>query len=813
MADIDIAIGLDTKEATQNLGNFKSKMQQDLGGLEKSFGSFAKIGASIAAGFAALKIGQFLADGIKEAIEAEKALAKLANQLKVTGEFSEAAVKEFDDFASAVERSTNVSGEAVLEQAALAKSFGLTNEESKNLIRAATQLSAVTGDSLSTSVDTLIKSYQGQSRQLSKVIGETANLTKEQLRSGAAIDLINAKYGGTAEAALNTYSGALTALERSFTDIGKEIGKAIIGNDKLIGVIRAVTGAFEDIIDFIATNKGQINSFVTVLVDGFFGAAKAITFVASVIERALGGAIVAVTIPLEGLLGAFEALARVGGKATEDIANGIQDANVFLKNFNNSAIKGVTDNTGAFGLLNEKIISVQASIKSVGKQAVETSNTINKAAGGTRNLVRPEDIERAKQSYKSLSNEIFQSVATETEKVNAKRREQLEELTRINKLKILSAKEFAEAEKRIEEAAQKQLTEIAEREAQKRAVAQSRQGGSAGGVGARGAAGIAGVDGTTTVELNADAAEKALVSGLSTGANVITAALNGRDGAVQMASTIGSGVANAFLPGFGAAVGPLIAALSQDSETIRESTKEFVAAIPDLVVGILEGLYIVLELLVKGIAKAFLDGVKAIARGIEVFFQGIGKFLSSFADAMKTAFSGLGQIFQKAFETIGNFFGDIGTKIFDAIRAGAQAMVDSIGGVFQGFIDGITSVFDPIIDFFKNLNPFGGGGGGGFLGDIGKSVGKVFGFAEGGVVPPGFPNDTYPAFLTSGETVLPPGRSLPDETGNEVMVALLGQILNKLSEPMQVSTTAEVNGRALADIILQLNRNSARLAV
>jgi hypothetical protein len=36
-----------------------------------------------------------------------------------------------------------------------------------------------------------------------------------------------------------------------------------------------------------------------------------------------------------------------------------------------------------------------------------------------------------------------------------------------------------------------------------------------------------------------------------------------------------------------------------------------------------------------------------------------------------------------------------------------------------------------------------------------KSVAKM---AEGGVIPSGYPNDTYPALLTSGETVLPPGQ-------------------------------------------------------
>jgi hypothetical protein len=66
---------------------------------------------------------------------------------------------------------------------------------------------------------------------------------------------------------------------------------------------------------------------------------------------------------------------------------------------------------------------------------------------------------------------------------------------------------------------------------------------------------------------------------------------------------------------------------------------------------------------------------------------------------------------------------------------------------------------------------FGGlfGGGGGLFGKIG---GALFGqkMATGGVVPAGFPNDTYPALLTSGEMVVPKPHPLPNMTGSAVEV-------------------------------------------
>jgi len=42
-----------------------------------------------------------------------------------------------------------------------------------------------------------------------------------------------------------------------------------------------------------------------------------------------------------------------------------------------------------------------------------------------------------------------------------------------------------------------------------------------------------------------------------------------------------------------------------------------------------------------------------------------------------------------------------------------------------------------------------------------KQAGEAAKMADGGIVPAGYPNDSYPAMLSSGETVIPPGK-LPE---------------------------------------------------
>jgi ElaB/YqjD/DUF883 family membrane-anchored ribosome-binding protein len=77
----------------------------------------------------------------------------------------------------------------------------------------------------------------------------------------------------------------------------------------------------------------------------------------------------------------------------------------------------------------------------------------------------------------------------------------------------------------------------------------------------------------------------------------------------------------------------------------------------------------------------------------------------------------------------------------------------------------------------------------------GLTVGKLFnavGMKEGGVVPPGYPNDTYPAMLSSGETVTPP-KKLPQGRG------------------MGGELVARVSGRDLEFVLKQHGKNINRV--
>lgn len=74
------------------------------------------------------------------------------------------------------------------------------------------------------------------------------------------------------------------------------------------------------------------------------------------------------------------------------------------------------------------------------------------------------------------------------------------------------------------------------------------------------------------------------------------------------------------------------------------------------------------------------------------------------------------------------------------------------------------------------------------LSSIGSMIGLFVGMpmASGGVVPQGYPNDTYPALLTSGETVVPPHKlkNYGGDTGGEVKFRIEGNVLVGMLQKM-----------------------------
>jgi len=308
----------------------------------------------------------------------------------------------------------------------------------------------------------------------------------------------------------------------------------------------------------------------------------------------------------------------------------------------------------------------------------------------------------------------------------------------------------------------------------------------------------------------------------------------------------------AFVEGFIALMPEITVALVDSllvNGGLERIIKALIAAMPRVALAFVQGV-------VRGFATAAVSIGQAIGRGFVAAASNLGNKIGSdfgarIQSSFTTIFSGLyssivgafGAVFGGLYSTIVSGFGAIFGSLYATIVNGFQNI---FGGISNAIADGgnrlKNAFFEPVnrlIDFLNNfkfpdiggsIGGIFGGGGGGILGGIGGAIGGAvggvsssLGFAEGGQVPTGFPNDSFPARLTSGELVIPPGdterlsafldRQASGGGGeSDLLVAnLLSQILTKLSDPMSVETSVQVSGREFANIILELSRNNARL--
>ena len=283
--------------------------------------------------------------------------------------------------------------------------------------------------------------------------------------------------------------------------------------------------------------------------------------------------------------------------------------------------------------------------------------------------------------------------------------------------------------------------------------------------------------------------------------------LQGEQGAKQLTSQLAGVAADAFLPGIGGAVTQITSLLAQGPDEVKKVIEEFVKYVPDFIVAIADAIPVVVETLID--VLLFQGGLERI---IGALLRAIPRVAIALAVAFRDAIVDGAQAIGNA---IGTFFSDALDAIFEPIQDLFKPLEDALN--FVG--DLIMQLYQPLFDLIDSISGlFGSGGGKGWLAE-------TFGFSKGGLVyaadgffqPRG--TDTVPAMLTPGELVVP--RDMVGELGAFLNgqrseapgsdAAMLSAIYAAVSGPIVVKAEAKVNQQAFADIILQLNRQNARL--
>ena len=256
---LKIQITLDDGSIKQGFVNIEKQSKSSAGNMEASFtGAAKKIGGALAAVFAAREIVQFFKKSADAAMEAEQATNAFASSLAQIGKFSQQSVKDFENYASSLQKTTGVSDDLIIQNASLLTSLGnLSGEGLKKGTKAALDLAVALQIDVGTAFGLVAKAASGNVAMLSRYGIKVSEAGTASQKFANVLGLIQTRFGGLAETRLNTLEGTLTNLSNSFGEIQESIGKFLTSSPALRAFINTIADAFMSLSASIDSIRGE----------------------------------------------------------------------------------------------------------------------------------------------------------------------------------------------------------------------------------------------------------------------------------------------------------------------------------------------------------------------------------------------------------------------------------------------------------------------------------------------------------------------------------------------------------------------------
>lgn len=264
--DFEKAVKQVRKLFQQSADDAKGFGQIASGAISSFIGNLAS--TAVSSGFAAIKSGfgsliDLTKESVKEALEGEQAQQKLNIALANSGKFTADAASSFGKFADSLSATTGVQDDVIIKSGALLQSLGQLDQQGlQRATAAAADLSAAIGVDLESAASILGKAAQGNVEALKRYgiqIEDTGDKTRDFAN---ALSAIEGRFGGTAKALNDTFSGALTGAQNSFANLQETFGETITSSPALKGAIQGVGAIFGLLEKTIEDNKEAILDFV-----------------------------------------------------------------------------------------------------------------------------------------------------------------------------------------------------------------------------------------------------------------------------------------------------------------------------------------------------------------------------------------------------------------------------------------------------------------------------------------------------------------------------------------------------------------------
>lgn len=231
-------------KATEQQAAAQSRLDRVSAGLGRQFRA---LGAAIIAAFSIRAISSF----IKTSIAAYDKQVQAERRLFFALEGRQDMYNRLTRQASNLQKVTTFGDEQIIGVQAFLAVQGRTEDQINRTIQAAIGLSTVMGVDIQTAAVQLSGTFEGVTGRLSRLDGRIKDLSQEQLKNGAAVDILAEKYKGLAEEAAKAGLGQTKQIKNIIVDIKEAFGGAIMRN--ISGALGTVKNLFSDIRESVST--------------------------------------------------------------------------------------------------------------------------------------------------------------------------------------------------------------------------------------------------------------------------------------------------------------------------------------------------------------------------------------------------------------------------------------------------------------------------------------------------------------------------------------------------------------------------------
>ncbi|HSV27248.1 MAG TPA: phage tail tape measure C-terminal domain-containing protein [Sedimentisphaerales bacterium] len=218
LADLKGHIGKVREEADKMAGNTKLSFAVLATGINQAIGVFQQVMAQVRQFTDAYAV-------------AETATMKLAVTMRNQGDYTKEALKDLEDYAAQIQKTTAYEDDYVKARMATLKTYGMTSEEIKGAMKSVLDLASARkqeGMTAEQAADLIGKAYIGQTDRLKRygiVIDES--IPKGE-RFNEVLKQVQGRFGGAAAAELDTYAGQVAQLKNQLGDLAEVVGKTLL---------------------------------------------------------------------------------------------------------------------------------------------------------------------------------------------------------------------------------------------------------------------------------------------------------------------------------------------------------------------------------------------------------------------------------------------------------------------------------------------------------------------------------------------------------------------------------------------------------